>query len=320
MSTGKNSIEKRVDVVIVNWNAGTQLRDCVDSVIRYGQPLVNHIIVVDNGSTDGSELTVQDLPNVKLIRAGHNLGFARASNLGASHADAQYLLFLNPDARLMPGTLDIVCTYMDSNAAEPVGICGIKLVDTEGHTHRHCARFPTWRAWLWQALGLSMVLPRYFPSYFMYEFDHETDRQVDHVIGAFFFVRTEVFRRLKGFDERFFVYFEDLDFSLRARQSGWLTQYLANAVAFHKGGGVSEQVKAHRLFYSLRSRILYAFKHFRRAEAWTVAAVTLLIEPFPRLLRAVLRHSPTEARDTLRGYAMLWRDVPNILRSPAHGG
>lgn len=80
MSTGKNSIEKRVDVVIVNWNAGALLRECVDSVIRYGQPLVDQIIVVDNGSTDGSESAVEGLPGTHLIRAHENLGFARACN------------------------------------------------------------------------------------------------------------------------------------------------------------------------------------------------------------------------------------------------
>lgn len=320
MSTGKNSIEKRVDVVIVNWNAGALLRECVDSVIRYGQPLVDQIIVVDNGSTDGSESAVEGLPGTHLIRAHENLGFARACNRGANQATAEYLLFLNPDARLLPDTVRTVCDYMDREDAKSVGICGVRLLNEHGDLHRHCARFPSLRTYLGLAFGLTAVLPRHFPPHFMLEFDHQTSREVDQVMGAFFFVRRELFNALRGFDERFFVYFEEVDFSLRAKRQGWSTYYLAQAAAFHKEGGVSEHVKAHRLFYSLRSRILYAFKHFRRMEAWAVAAVTLLIEPFPRLLRAVLRHSPTEARDTLRGYAMLWRDVPNILRSPAHGG
>jgi GT2 family glycosyltransferase len=141
---------------------------------------------------------------------------------------------------------------------------------------------------------------------------------VDHVIGAFFCVRRELFEDLGGFDERFFVYLEDLDFSLRARKTGRTAYYLADAAAFHKGGGTSEQVKAHRLFYSLRSRLLYAFKHFKRYQAWIISAVTMLLE------RSLARCGPLFAapfRSTgyVAGYAMLWRDAPKIMRRTMHG-
>ena len=219
----------------------------------------------------------------------------------------------------MPGTLAGVCKFMMSDAAGTVGICGVKLVGEDGKIQRGCTRFPGWLHMVSIAAGASALFPSLFPSHFMSEFDHEKNRAVDHVIGAFFCVRRELFEDLGGFDERFFVYLEDLDFSLRARKTGRTTYYLADAAAFHKGGGTSEQVKAHRLFYSLRSRLLYAFKHFKRYQAWSISAMTLLLEPFPRLLRAVIRRSFSEARDTLRGYAMLWRDAPNFMRRAMHG-
>ena len=90
---------------------------------------------------------------------------------------------------------------------------------------------------------------------------------------------------------------------------------MANAFSFHKGGGTSEQVKAHRLFYSWRSRIRYAFKNFTYAEASVVAATTLLIEPITRILRGVVRGSNQELKDTALGYKMLLKDLPNIIRS-----
>lgn len=152
----------------------------------------------------------------------------------------------------------------------------------------------------------------------MTEWEHTCTRQVDQVMGAFFLIRHSVFVLLDRFDERFFVYFEEVDLSLRAKQQGWRSVYLAEAQAYHKGGGVSEQVKAHRLFYSLRSRILYAFKHFNRIAAWTVSFITLVIEPMTRLIRGLVRRSPGEVSDTARGFAMLWKDAPRIFMKIQH--
>ena len=141
----------------------------------------------------------------------------------------------------------------------------------------------------------------------MTEWDHAATRTVDEVMGAFFFMRRSAFERLGGFDERFFVYFEEVDFSLRAREAGWRTVYLADAQAFHLGGGVSDQVKAHRLAYSLHSRLLYVVKHFSTLDSSMVAAATLLIEPWTRLAWAALRLAPREIGETLGGFFLLWR-------------
>jgi len=149
----------------------------------------------------------------------------------------------------------------------------------------------------------------------MTEFDHETSRHVDEVIGAAFLVKRQLFDQLNGFDERYFVYFEELDFSLRARASGWSTYYLSEAIAYHRGGGSSDQVKPMRLFYSLRSRIIYAFKNFPRADALLVLVTTTCLEMISRLLRATVRASFTEFADTLRAYAMLYAALPSLLPS-----
>lgn len=304
-----------VSLVIVNWNSGRQLAECLDSIRDYGGSVVREIVVVDNASSDDSNLLATTYPRVRVIQADKNLGFAKACNWGARGASGTYYLFLNPDTKLFRGSVEAALRFMESRDANEIGICGIRLVDCEGKTHRHCARFPTWRTYLGRALGLNRVLPEWFPPHFMTDFDHETSREVDQVIGAFFLVRSAVMEAIGGFDERFFVYMEELDFSLRARQAGWRTWYLADASAYHKGGGASEQVKAHRLFYSLRSRILYAFKHFSRPAAWVVVAVTLGIEPITRLVRCTLRRSAPELRDTVWGYCMLWRDLPNVIRT-----
>lgn len=298
----------RLSIVIVNWNAGAQLRACVDSIFEHGSPWVDRIVVVDNGSTDGSALSVDGLAKVTLIRAGQNLGFAKACNMGAAPCKSEFLLFLNPDAYLYPGSLSKSLAFMGEPRNSRVGICGIQLIDEPGNVARSCARFPSVIGLLAHAVGIDRLFPR--AGYFMREWDHQNTRRVDHVIGAFFLVRSQVFDALHGFDERFFVYLEDLDFSLRAKRAGWLSVYLADAQAFHAGGGTSKQVKARRLFYSLRSRLVYSFKHFRLLGASVVLLATLFAEPVSRTALALIRRSSSLLKETWAAYGMLWRWLP----------
>lgn len=299
----------KIDIIIVNWNAGILLRQCIDSVVQFGEAIVDRIIVVDNGSTDGSERAVEDLLNVAIIRVGANLGFGRACNIGAAHASSEFLLFLNPDACLYPDSLAKVIGFMQRPENAKVGICGVQLIDENGHIARSCARFPEASGFVAHAIGLDRITPTL--GHFMSEWDHESTRQVDHVIGAFFMVRRCVFEALQGFDERFFVYLEDVDFSYRAKQLGWTSIYFTDAQAFHAGGGTSRQIKAKRLFYSLRSRVLYAFKHFNLFAATVVLLATLLIEPVSRSVLAMVRGSWPSLKETWAAYRMLIRWLPD---------
>jgi GT2 family glycosyltransferase len=305
-----------LDIVIVNWNSGALLKECLESlaVARSSELGVGRIVVADNGSTDGSLEEVEHIhPSIQLMRNGRNLGFSVACNQAAVNCNAKYLLFLNPDTRMGPDSLRLPVSFMDDPANETVAICGIRLVDATGRVSRSCCRFPTGRTFFYRATGLDKVLPTVFRGYAMTEWDHARSTTVDHVIGAFFLVRRSVFEALGGFDERYFVYMEDLDFSFRARNAGWRSYYLAEGCTYHAGGAISSQVKAARLFYSLRSRILYALKHFGRASAFSVLVSTILIEPFCRLSRGLLRCSREEIVDTIVGYSMLWKHLPKIL-------
>lgn len=295
----------KIDIIVVNWNAGDQLRACLRSIARYGANLASQVIVVDNDSTDGSvdQLNDFNLP-LAIIRNRANLGFGKACNLGARQASSDYLLFLNPDAALLRDTLSRTLAHMQDPANARVGICGVQLLDEAGKVARTSARFPSVLGFMVHATGLDRGFPRL--GHFMAEWDHSQTRRVDQVIGAFFLVRRALFEELKGFDERFFVYFEEVDFSRRAYQVGWLTTYLADAQAFHAGGGTSNQVKARRLFYALRSRLLYAFKHFSWLGAVGVLLVTLLLEPLTRSVLAVFRRSWSGLKETWCGYGMLW--------------
>lgn len=300
-----------LSIIIVNWNSGLQLRTCVDSITHYGAGLLIQTIVVDNGSTDDSDLSVEGLPYVTLIRTGANLGFGKACNIGVSQANSEYLLFLNPDAALYTDTLKKSLYFMENSITDKVGICGVQLIDEYGQISRHCARYPSSLGFVTHAVGLDRIFPSL--GHVMAEWDHAKSREVDHVIGAFFMVRRELFEALHGFDERYFVYLEDLDFSYRAHQSGWRSMYLADTRAFHFGGGTSNQIKARRLFYSLQSRIVYAFKHFSVVGAIAVLLATLLFEPFSRSVVALLRRSWSGLLETIAAYCMLWSWLPRWI-------
>lgn len=289
------------------------MHDCVTSVHEYGSGSVDRVIVVDNNSTDGSADAIEGLPGVEVVRAGKNLGFAAACNLGATKAGALYILFLNPDTLVGENSFSVPLAFMERAENSHVGICGIQLFDEKGQISQTCARFPILGRFVSQALGLNKIPGLTRTGIHMSDWDHRHTSEVDHVIGAFFMIRRSLFYALGGFDERFFVYLEDIDLSFRARLLGYKSFYLSDAQAFHAGGGTSSQVKDVRLFYSLRSRLLYGFKHFPSWQAWMLAGVTMLVEPFSRILYCAASRDWPGVKHTLQGYRFLWRNAPHII-------
>jgi len=308
-----------LDIVIVNWNTGPQLWDCLQS-ISLASPASVQCVVVDNASADGSADGLEGLPlPLTMIRNHENKGFAYACNQGAKAGRSEYILFLNPDFRLFPDSLVKALHFLEGKRNERVGILGIQLVDHNGVVQRNAARFPTPKSLFYQMLGFDRLWPRRFPSHFMTDWNHRESREVDQVTGAFFLVRRVVFEELKGFDERFFMYFEDLDFAYRAKRAGWKSYYLADAQALHYGGGASNQVKARRLSYVLKSRVLYVVKHFGMPAAWGILLTSLGIEFWTRLGWSLINLSGQNFIETLWAYGMFVRTLPRLLRELRRG-
>lgn len=305
-----------IHVVIVNWNSGGQLQDCLASfaAISNDDVSIASVTIVDNASTDGSADGLACPAPLNLIRNPQNRGFAAACNQGAAGSDTDLLLFLNPDTRLMPGALERPARYLQDAEHTAVGIVGIQLLDANGMVARNTARQPTILSMVGSNLGLDRLLPSFFPPHFVKEWAHDDTRAVDQVMGAFFFVRRRVFEALCGFDERFFVYYEDMDFAVRARKLGWSSVYLLGAKAFHRGQGTTDAATARRMFYFARSRILYARKHFGGLGGFAVMLSTLFLEPLGRLIA-----SPRTARATLRAFTMLWKALPSIVWARNNG-
>jgi len=306
-----------IDIIIVNWNAGKHLRNCLASIpAATRKDLFDlNIIIVDNGSTDNSLEGLSELAiPLRVIRNSVNRGFAAACNQGAAGSGADYLLFLNPDTILYPDSLITPVRLMERPDSSRIGIVGIQLVDGKGTISRTCSRFPTTGMFVARTFGLDRLLPGLFPPHGMLEWDHLSNREVDQIMGAFFLVRTRLFASLGGFDERFFVYFEEVDFSLRALKTGMKSYYLADAQAYHHGCGTTEQIRATRLFYSLRSRILYGFKHFSFLSAVCLLFTTLVLEPLSRLALLLATCSLSGIFELCSGYVKVWKELPVLLK------
>ena len=153
-----------------------------------------------------------------------------------------------------------------------------------------------------------------FPVSLMNEWKHDYNRNVDQVMGACMMsIRRSVFQDLNGFDERFFVYFEEVDLCLRCKQLGWDVHFLSDASAIHSGGGCSRQVPGKRLYYSLKSRILYGLKHFSRRSAAALCFATFFLEPVSRTVLALAHRSAKEVWNTMEAYRLLWLWVSSRL-------
>lgn len=307
-----------LDIIIVNWNSRDQLRGCLNSIAsaHHDGYRLDRVVVIDNASRDDSaQCLPSDAIPLVLIRNGENRGFAAACNQGAKDSSSDYLLFLNPDTRVYPDTIMNSLRFMEADDNSKIGASTVQLVDDTCCVVRCCARFPTTGMFVAKMLGLSRIMPRRFPDQFYLEWDHRSTRYVDHVIGAYYLTRTRLFRTVGGFDERFFIYLDDLDLSLRLTRAGWKICYFAGAAAYHKGGGVLWQAGGRRLFYSLRSRLLYAAKHFDAFSTAWLSVATLLLEPLSRLGFAMCRAAFREVPYILKGYALLYIHLPSILHT-----
>ena len=235
------------------------------------------------------------------MRNADNRGFGAACNQGAAGSDADFLLFLNPDTRLMPGSLAEPVRYLRSPEHETVGIVGIQLFDADGHVARNTARAPTAWSMVGNSVGLDRLMPRLFPPHFVTEWAHDETRPVDQVMGAFFLVRRSVFEALGGFDERFFVYYEDLDFSVRARAHGWSSVYLATRAGFpSRPGHDRRRDRAADILFlpQPHSVCAEAFRRARRARRHAHDARARTPRP-PRRCATLRRQYPARLRDAV---------------------
>lgn len=262
-----------LSVIVVNYNATAFLARCLGSIEAFLAGVEHEVCVVDNASTDGSVALIESrFPQVQLIGNDRNVGFAAALNIGFWKTCGRYVLWLNPDAELLDTGMEEVLRYL--NGEPKVGIVGPQILDPDGTIQLSCRSFPSYRTALFHRYS---VLTRWFPAnrysrqYLHSDSDHAAIREVDWVSGACLLHRREVLDGIRGLDERFFMYCEDVDFCLRARRRGWVVHYHPGARVLHRIAGSSRNLPRRMVFERHRSMWRYYAKHFRRNAMKDVA-------------------------------------------------
>jgi GT2 family glycosyltransferase len=249
-----------VSVIIVSFNTRQTTLDCLAALFAGLGETSAEVIVVDNASVDGSVEAIRAaFPKVDVIASDRNLGFGAANNLAMKRSVGRYILLLNSDAFIRPGAISSLVAYLDSHA--DVGVVGPRLLNADGTLQKSCYPFPTpGRGWI-ENLWISALFPNHPRLGDYRQWAHDTERDVAWVIGACMLVRREVFDRVGGFDERFFMYSEEADWQWRIRLAGWKVAFTPSAVVVHLGGasGATDKARIHRHFFT--SLDYYQRKH-----------------------------------------------------------
>jgi GT2 family glycosyltransferase len=235
--------DPRLSIIIVNWNTSGITRNCLASIRRYAAALDCETIVVDNASADDSVARIRaEFPEVRLIENTANLGFGRANNQAMRTARGRFFLLLNSDTLLIDGSLDRWLSLLDREPA--IGISGCKLLFEDLRLLSSCSRFPSLRFAALEELMLYKLLPRRVRGELLLGgyWDHDRERDVDCVWGAAMMVRREVFAETGGFDERYFMYGEDLEWCMRVRDRGWRVTFTPETRIVHLDHRSSEKL------------------------------------------------------------------------------
>lgn len=265
----------QVAVVIVSFNVKPLLRGCLQSVLEQSHQQLE-VVVVDNASTDCStEMLAREFPGVRLIKNDRNRGFSAASNQGIRATRAPYVLSLNPDTVLRPGSVATLAGYLEQHA--DIGAVGPKIVRPDGSLDLAARRtFPSPSVAFYRLSLLSRVFPRQrrLARYNLTDRSPDVEQEIDSGTAACLMLRRTALEQVGLYDEDFFMYGEDLDLCYRLKQAGWRVMYLPEAVVLHYKGQSSRQRSSAMIREFHRSMWIFFEKHYRPT---TPAPVTALI-------------------------------------------
>jgi hypothetical protein len=220
-------------------------------------------VFVDSASTDGGPRYVEErFPGVRVIRMSGNWGFAAGCNAGCRATDSPFVLFLNPDVVVLPGSLSAMVSYLERQ--RDVGLLGSKLMNPDGSLQLSCRGFYTWRSALLRRTPLGRLFPQHpeLRRHLMLDYDHETPREVDWLLGTCLMARRSALGDVGEMDARFFLYFEDVDLCYRMKLRGWKVIYYPDASMIHHHVRQSARGWAHPAAWRhLRSMIRFHQKH-----------------------------------------------------------
>lgn len=250
--------ELAIWTIIINWKQAEATCTCIDSVKRCDYPRPVPIVVVENGSEDGSLEIIRAIhPNIAVLPQACNLGFAKAANIGMRYAfdrGAEAVLLLNNDATIAPSLFTALKTFLahhDAQGERPVGIVSAKVFAQDIPTQ------------LWSVGGLYRGIRVVNLGAGEEDYGQYDTFPLDFVYGCAMLLRRAVFHDIGGFDERFFVYYEDIDLCIRARAAGYRVALASTAHVWHEGAGSTQQHPPMKVFYETKGRVQFFLKHLR---------------------------------------------------------
>lgn len=231
-------MKNKLSVILVNYNSGNFLVSCLKSLTSNEKDLDLDIWVVDNASNDDSVLQAKKIfPNINYLINTENIGFTKANNQALKEVKSEYILLLNPDTKVLPGTLNYMVKFMQDNPKVGVATCKVELANglLDWGSHRG---FPTpIAAFFYYFLGDDKF-------YHLSDRDLKKNHEVDGITGAFFLTRKSVLDKVGLFDENYFMYGEDLDLCFRIKQAGYKIMYVPEVKIIHYKG-ISSGIKEH---------------------------------------------------------------------------
>ncbi len=275
--------------VVVNYNYGDLLARGVRSVLDETSAGAPDVVVVDNGSTDGSAVALRAaLPAARTLDAPGNVGYARGANLGIAATDAPVVAVLNGDVELKPGVAAAMLAALAADAR--LGAVGPKILNPDGSVYPSARSDPgLFVALAHAALGLVWRTNPWTRRYRQLDVDPTRPRAVDWISGAAVWLRREALDDVGGWDERYFMYMEDVDLCLRLRRAGWRVQYEPSGEVVHAQGASTSQrpyrmiVEHHRSVWRFAGR---RYRGWRRVLLVPLAPVLAL-----RCLAAMAQHA-----------------------------
>lgn len=281
-----------ISVVIVTFNGRDLVRECLRRVPASFGRFTGEVVVVDNGSHDGTpEMIAAEFPAVRLVATGRNLGFAAGNNRGLSAARGRTIVFLNPDTEAAPGALEVLAAALDGDAT--LGIVGPTLVNGDGSLQPSVRGFPTVGVSLLVLLKLYRLC-RALPAVKRYDaagFDYTRAADVDQLMGACLAMPRRLVDEMHGFDERFWMWFEEVDLCRRVQQAGYRVRFLPDSVVVHRlsqSSALLHGVFTQRMY--AQSLVRYFAKHqpawqslVLRSVAWVGVAAATCVQAVRRL-------------------------------------
>lgn len=252
-----------ISVITVSYKTTDHVTNMLVTLFALCREVEMEVFVVING--DGTDVTdlKQRFPSVNWIVSEKNLGFAGGNNLAIKQAKGDYVVLVNPDVVFTDNAIQAIKEQMDRDT--DVGIGGISLKNPDGTQQRCVWRFPT----PFDQLLLLLKIPHVFPNlapikrYLMKDFDYTKTQDVDQVMGAFFCIRRAVLDTIGPLDDRFFMWYEEVDFCRRAKTAGWKTRYYHDVSVHHKGAGSFNRVRTIKKQAMMRRSLRwYMKKHF----------------------------------------------------------